>query len=110
CMIGIDVTASYDTMFSSDEYDVSVACGMHTMSNAPYVLPKARRGLGYGSVELLDATAFDGLTDPFDHVSMGESTDQHGTHLKLSRVDQDAFAPPSHQLPATAGKNGSFHD
>ena len=51
------------------------------MTNAPHLLPKSRAGYKYGSVELLDAMAFDGLTDAFDHIPMGESTEHHNTKL-----------------------------
>jgi acetyl-CoA C-acetyltransferase len=51
---------------------------------------------------------FDGLTDPFDHVAMGESTERHNAKLNISREEQDAFAARSHQLAARARKDGLF--
>ena len=69
-----------------------------------------REGYKYGAVEMLDAMAYDGLTDAFDHVSMGESTERHNGVLNLTREEQDAFAARSHQLAAVAAKNGIFDE
>jgi len=110
CLSGLDAIALADQLIRAGEFEVIVAGGMESMTNAPHLLPKARRGLAFGSVELLDAAAFDGLTDPFDHVSMGASTEEHGTHLHLTRAEQDAFAARSHQRAAAARKNGLFDD
>jgi acetyl-CoA C-acetyltransferase len=83
-----------------------VAGGMESMTNAPHLLPAARKGIKYGSAELVDSMALDGLTDAFDHVSMGESTERHNTTLGISRAEQDEFAAQSHQRAALAIKNG----
>jgi acetyl-CoA C-acetyltransferase len=83
---------------------------MESMTNAPHLLPDSRKGHKYGAIELLDAMAHDGLTDAFDHVSMGESTERHNAMLHLSREEQDAFAARSHQLAAVAAKNGVFDE
>ena len=83
---------------------------MESMTNAPHVLPKARHGYKYGSVEVLDATAHDALTDAFDHVSMGLSTDRHNARHGLTREEQDAFAARSHQRAAAAIEAGRFKD
>jgi acetyl-CoA C-acetyltransferase len=76
------------------------------MSRAPHLLAGSRRGFKYGNTELIDSMAHDGLTDAFDQVSMGESTERHNGRLSLSREDQDEFAARSHQLAAAAIKNG----
>ena len=110
CLSGLDAIALADQLIRAGEFEVIVAGGMESMTNAPHLLPKARRGLPFGSVELLDSTAFDGLTDPFDHVSMGASTEEHGTRLHIARAEQDAFAARSHQRAAAAHKNGLFDD
>ena len=80
------------------------------MTNAPHLLPGARQGFKYGSAELVDSMALDGLTDAFDHVSMGESTEQHNARLGISREEQDEFAARSHQRAAAAIKNGLLAD
>jgi acetyl-CoA C-acetyltransferase len=110
CLSGLDAIALADQLIAAGEYDIVVAGGMESMTNAPHLLPKARHGYKYGSVEVLDATAYDGLTDAFDGVSMGESTERHNTRLGLQRPEQDAFSARSHQRAAAAIKNGLFAD
>src|ERR1700722_12345264 len=68
--------------------------------------PGSRRGFKYGATELVDSMALDGLTDAFDQVSMGESTERYNGRLGISRPEQDAFAARSHQLAAKAIKDG----
>ncbi len=110
CLSGLDAIALADQLIRAGEFDVVVAGGMESMTNAPHLLADARKGYKYGSVEVLDAMAYDGLTDAFDHVSMGESTERHNTTLGLRREEQDAFAARSHQLAAEASKNGVFDE
>lgn len=85
-----------------------VAGGQESMTNAPHLLPKSREGYKYGAVEMLDAMAHDGLTDAFENIAMGESTEKHNTRLGIERAPQDAFAAASHQRAAAAQKNGVF--
>ncbi len=108
CLSGLDAIALADQLIRAGEVDVVVAGGMESMTNAPHLLPGARKGFKYGSVEVLDAMAHDGLTDAFDHVSMGESTEGHNARHGVSREAQDEFAARSHQLAAAAQKNGVF--
>ena len=110
CLSGLDAIALASQLVRLGECDAVVAGGMESMTQAPHLLPKSRRGYKYGPVELLDSMAIDGLTDAFDHVSMGESTEQHGTRLGITREEQDEFAALSHQRAATAIKNGLFAD
>jgi acetyl-CoA C-acetyltransferase len=79
---------------------------MESMSQAPHLLKGSRRGFKYGDTALVDSMALDGLTDAFDQVSMGESTERHNAGLGISRQDQDEFAARSHQLAAKAIKDG----
>ena len=85
-----------------------VAGGQESMTNAPHLLPKSRAGYKYGSIEMLDAMAYDGLTDAFENIPMGESTEKHNTRLGIGRAEQDEFAARSHQRAAAAQKNGLF--
>ncbi len=110
CLSGLDAIALADQLIRAGEFDVIVAGGMESMTNAPHLLPKSRAGYKYGSIEMLDAMAFDGLTDAFDHVAMGESTEHHNGKLGLGRGEQDEFAARSHQRAAIAQKNGIFDD
>jgi acetyl-CoA C-acetyltransferase len=106
CLSGLDAIALAAQLVRAGEFDVVVAGGMESMTNAPHLLPVARKGIKYGSAEILDSMALDGLTDAFDHVSMGESTERHITRLGISRAEQDEYAARSHQRAALAIKNG----
>lgn len=110
CLSGLDAVALADQLIRAGEFDVVVAGGMESMTNAPHLLPGSRTGYKYGAVELLDAMAHDGLTDAFDHIAMGESTERHNQRYDLTRQQQDAFAARSHQLAAQAQKNGVFDE
>ncbi|MEP6853802.1 MAG: acetyl-CoA C-acetyltransferase [bacterium] len=110
CLSGLDAIALADQLIRAGEFDVIVAGGQESMTNAPHLLPHSRAGYKYGSIELLDSTAVDGLTDSFDHLPMGESTETHNERLGLSRSEQDEFAALSHQRAALAAKNGVFDE
>ena len=75
CLSGLDAIALADQLIRAGEFDIIVAGGQESMTNAPHLLPKSRGGYKYGSIEVLDAMAFDGLTDIFENIPMGESTD-----------------------------------
>ncbi len=78
------------------------------MTRAPHLLPNSRAGYKYGPFEVADSMAIDALTDAFDHLSMGESTEDSGSKLGITRAEQDAFAAASHQRAAAAASNGLF--
>jgi acetyl-CoA C-acetyltransferase len=106
CLSGLDAIALAAQLIRAGEFDVIVAGGMESMSRAPHLLAGSRRGFKYGNTELIDSMAHDGLTDAFDQVSMGESTERHNGKLGISRQEQDDFSARSHQLAAAAIKNG----
>jgi acetyl-CoA C-acetyltransferase len=108
CLSGLDAIALADQLIRAGEFDVVVAGGQESMTNAPHLLPKSREGYKYGAVEVLDAMAYDGLTDAFDKVAMGESTEHHNTRLGIGRAEQDEFGALSHRRAAAAQKNGLF--
>jgi acetyl-CoA C-acetyltransferase len=108
CLSGLDAIAYAAQLIRLGEYDTVVAGGMESMSKAPHVLPDSRKGYKYGPVEILDSMAFDGLTDPFEHVSMGESTERFTAKLNISRQEQDEFAARSHQRAAAATNDGKL--
>jgi acetyl-CoA C-acetyltransferase len=110
CLSGLDAIALADQLIMAGEFEVVVAGGMESMTNAPHLLPKSRQGYKYGTVELVDAMAYDGLTDAFDGLAMGESTERHNRGLNISRAEQDEFAARSHQRAAAAQKNGLFDE
>jgi acetyl-CoA C-acetyltransferase len=106
CLSGLDAIALAAQLIRAGEFDVVVAGGMESMSRAPHLLPGLRRGVKFGPAQVADAMALDGLTDAFDHLSMGESTDRLGARLHISRAEQDEFSARSHQRAAEAIKNG----
>jgi acetyl-CoA C-acetyltransferase len=108
CLSGLDAIALADQLIRLGEFEVVVAGGMESMTNAPHLLLNQRRGYRYGDVVLSDHMALDGLTDAWDRCSMGESTERHGTRLGIGREEQDAFAAASHRRAAAAQKNGVF--
>src|ERR1700753_3367951 len=106
CLSGLDAIALAAQLIRLGEVDVVVAGGMESMTQAPHLLPKSRSGYKYGPVEVQDSMALDGLTDAYDHVSMGESTERLGAKLGISRAEQDEFSALSHQRAPAAVKNG----
>jgi acetyl-CoA C-acetyltransferase len=106
CLSGLDAIAMAADLIRLDEYDVIVAGGMESMTNAPHALKNSRKGYKYGPVEMVDTMALDGLTDAFDGLSMGESTDRRGAKLGITRAEQDEFAARSQQRAAVAAKDG----
>ncbi|QQM40756.1 acetyl-CoA C-acetyltransferase [Streptomyces liliifuscus] len=108
CLSGLDAVALADQLIRAGEFDVIVAGGQESMTNAPHLLPKSRAGYKYGAIEMLDAMAYDGLTDAFENIAMGESTEKHNTRLGILRPEQDDFSALSHQRAAAAQKNGLF--
>ncbi|WP_405684502.1 acetyl-CoA C-acetyltransferase [Streptomyces sp. NBC_00057] len=108
CLSGLDAIALADQLIRAGEFDVVVAGGQESMTNAPHLLPRSREGYKYGAIEMLDSMAYDGLTDAYENIPMGESTEKHNTRLGLNRAEQDEIGALSHQRAAAAQKNGIF--
>ncbi len=111
CLSGINAIALADALVRAGEYDIVVAGGMESMTNAPHLLPRSRQGFKYGDTTLVDHMAHDGLYDAFTDQPMGaltESCNREG--LGLSRAEQDEFSAQSHQRAALGWKNGVFDD
>jgi acetyl-CoA C-acetyltransferase len=106
CLSGLESIALAAQLIRAGEFDVVVAGGMESMTGAPRLLPADRAGLKYGSIEVLDALARDGLTDAFDGSPMGELTDRYNVRLGIGRAEQDEFAARSQQRAAAAAKEG----
>lgn len=87
---------------------IAVAGGMESMSNAPYLMPKARFGYRMGNQQVLDAILQDGLLDPYSKAHMGTFGDLCATEFKFSREEQDAFAKTSYERALDAKKNSFF--
>ena len=95
---------------ATGDIDVAVAGGMESMSNCPYMLPKARGGMRMGNAEVLDAMMHDGLWCAVENWSMGEAAEAVVERYGVSREDQDAFAAGSHRKAATAIRECFFKD
>src|SRR2546430_6849196 len=108
CLSGLDAIALADQLIRAGEFEIVVAGGMESMTGAPHLLVGQREGYKYGEVTLLDHMAFDGLTDAYDGVSMGESTDRHSKRYGITREEQDAFGAASHRKAAAAQQAGRF--
>ena len=106
CLSGLDAIAQAADLIRLGEFGIIVAGGMESMTNAPHVLQNSRKGYKYGPVTMADTMALDGLTDAFDGLSMGESTERHNKKLGISRQEQDEFAARSQQRAARATKDG----
>jgi len=106
CLSGLNTIYLADQMIRSGDAEIVVAGGMESMTQAPYLLPGARAGYRIGDATLVDSMMFDGLTDAFDHIAMGLSTEQYNAKAGISRERQDAFAAASHEKAATAAKDG----
>jgi acetyl-CoA C-acetyltransferase len=90
------------------DIDVAVAGGMESMSNAPYLLPRAREGLRMGDANLVDSMIHDGLWCAFDHCHMGMSGEHVAELYGVSREEQDRYAAESHRKAAHAAAEGRF--
>jgi acetyl-CoA C-acetyltransferase len=111
CLSGINAIAHADQLIRAGEYEIVVAGGMESMTNAPHLLPKSRSGFKYGDVTMTDHMALDGLWDAFTDQAMGALTEQcNADGLRLTRQEQDEFSARSHQRAALAWKNGLFDD
>ncbi len=110
CLSGLDAIALADQLIRAGEFEIVVAGGMESMTNAPHLLPNSREGTKYGDATLVDSMAHDGLFCAFDLVAMGASTETHNRKHELTREEQDAFAAASHRRAALAAKNGLFDE
>lgn len=108
CLSGLTAIIDGARMISVGDAKVVVAAGMESMTRAPHLLMGSRDGWNYGSIEVLDHMAYDGLTDAYDRESMGASTERHNGALGLTREIQDAVAARSHQRAAAATEAGVF--
>jgi acetyl-CoA C-acetyltransferase len=90
------------------DIEIAVAGGMESMSNAPYLLSRAREGLRMGNAALVDSMIQDGLWCAFEHCHMGMSGEHVAETYGVSREAQDLYAAESHHKAATAAAEGRF--
>ncbi len=111
CLSGLDAIALADQLIRAGEFEVVVAGGQESMTNAPHLLEKSRDGFKYGDVTLHDHMAYDGLWDILTGQAMGSLTESANVDAQaFTREEQDAFAARSHQLAARAWKDGYFDE
>ncbi|SDT08949.1 acetyl-CoA C-acyltransferase [Actinoplanes derwentensis] len=101
CLSGLEAVVAGADLIATGRADIVVAIGMESMSLAPHAW-HGRTGTRYGTVDMLDTLEHDGLTDAFEHRSMGASTEAGNTALHLDRPVQDAWAARSHQRAAAS--------
>jgi acetyl-CoA C-acetyltransferase len=110
CASSVRAIEIADLMVRAGGHELVVTGGMESMSNAPYLLPKARFGYRLGNGEVVDHMVFDGLTSTFDGLHMVEQASKVSRELGISREDQDEWAYRSHQRAAAAQDEGRFGD
>jgi acetyl-CoA C-acetyltransferase len=110
CASSIRAIEIADAMIRAGDVEVVVTGGMESMSNAPYLLKRARFGYRLGDGELIDSMVFDGLTSTFDGLHMVQQNSQVSRELGISRERQDAWAARSHARAAAAQAAGRFAD
>lgn len=108
CLSGLTAVIDAARMIRTGDAEVVVAAGMESMTRAPHLLMGSRDGWTYGTVEVLDHMAYDGLTDAYDRESMGASTERHNARYELTREAQDQVAALSHQRAAAAQESGAL--
>ncbi|OEH93234.1 acetyl-CoA C-acetyltransferase [Bacillus solimangrovi] len=110
CASGMRSVTLADQIIRVGDEDVIVAGGMESMSNAPYMLPKARWGMRMGDQKVIDAMVHDGLTCSFKGVHMGTYGNSTAKEFELTREQQDEWANRSHQRALAAIEEGKFAD
>lgn len=108
CLSGLTAIIDASRMIRLGDATTVVAGGMESMTRAPHLLMGSRDGWSYGTVEVLDHMAYDGLTDAYDRESMGASTERQNPRYEMTRELQDAVAALSHQRAAAGQASGAF--
>jgi acetyl-CoA C-acetyltransferase len=110
CGSGMRAVMDVGNAIQAGEYEVAVAGGMESMSNAPYLLEKARTGLRMGNGTLVDSMIKDGLWDPYKDTHMGNCAELCVAKYHFTREEQDAFSLESYRRAQNASKSGLFAD
>jgi acetyl-CoA C-acetyltransferase len=108
CLSGLNAVHLADLYIQNGEADIVVAGGMESMTNAPYLLPKARAGYRMGDGTLVDSMMYDGLFCAIDQMAMGAGTEKYAATAGIDRASQDELAAASHERAARAQKDGLF--
>ncbi len=108
CGSGMQAAIMVHDALKAGSVDVAVAGGMESMTNAPYLLPKARGGMRMGNAEIVDSMMFDGLTDAYEGGAMGVFADMIASEYQFTREQQDAYAIESVRRAQAAQESGDF--
>ena len=108
CGSGMQAAIMAHDAIKAGSVDIAVAGGMESMSNAPYLLPKARQGYRMGDGQLIDSMMHDGLTDAYAGGAMGVFADEIASEYQFTREQQDAYALESVRRAKAAQDNGGF--
>jgi acetyl-CoA C-acetyltransferase len=108
CGSGLQAVVFGRNAIQTGEAELVVAGGMESMSQAPYLLPKAREGYRMGNGQLIDSMVTDGLWDPYGNVHMGDCAELCAREKAISREEQDAYAAESYRRARRAQAEGKF--
>ena len=110
CGSGLKAVMLAQQAILCDDADIIIAGGQESMTNAPYLLPKARNGYKLGNDEVVDSMIKDGLWDVYNNIHMGNCAESCAKDFKFTRQELDEFAVNSYQKALDAQKNGKFKD
>lgn len=108
CGSGMKAVMMAADQISAGRASLAIAGGMESMSNAPYLLPKARGGFRLGHGEIKDSMFLDGLEDAYEHRLMGTYAEDAARHYQFTRAEQDAYATESLARAKRAQETGAF--
>ncbi|MBL7976173.1 MAG: acetyl-CoA C-acetyltransferase, partial [Candidatus Kapabacteria bacterium] len=108
CGSGLKAVMLADQAIRCGDAEIVVAGGQESMTNGPYLLPKARGGYKYGNGEIVDSMQYDGLTDAYAKAPMGDFAEACATECSINRDMQDTFTIQSYNRALDAQKNGAF--
>ena len=108
CGSGMRAVMDAANAIAAGEYELAVAGGMESMSNAPYLLERARSGYRMGNAALVDSMIKDGLWDPYKDIHMGNCAEMCAAKYHFTREEQDAYALESYKRAQNASKTCLF--
>ena len=108
CGSGMQAAIMAHDAIKAGSVDIAVAGGMESMTNAPYLLPKARGGMRMGDQQVVDSMMYDGLTDAYAGGAMGVFADEIASEYQFTREQQDAYAIESVRRAQAAEADGKF--
>lgn len=110
CGSGLKAVALATQAIQTGNAEVVVAGGMESMTNAPYLMPSARKGFRMGNAQVIDSMINDGLWDVYNNYHMGQTGENVADRYKITREQQDQYAASSHRKAVEAQKAGRFKD